>query len=51
LFPTLNYQQPDPECPIHVVTNDNMASPGDLFINLNITPQGQAAAIAVRRFR
>jgi 3-oxoacyl-[acyl-carrier-protein] synthase II len=48
LFPVLNYQAPDPECPICVVT-DGRTSPGGSFINLSVTPQGQASAVMVRR--
>ena len=47
LFPTLNYERPDPECPIRVVREPT--SPGDTFINLNVSPQGQASAIVFRR--
>lgn len=49
LFRTLNYEEPDPQCPVHVVTGDDV-SPGAAFINLNLTPQGQASAVVVRRF-
>jgi 3-oxoacyl-[acyl-carrier-protein] synthase II len=49
LFRTLNYETPDPECPVNVATAESM-SPGDVFISANITPQGQASAVAVRRF-
>jgi len=50
LFRTLNYDTPDPQCPLAVVTSAD-ASPGDNFINLNITPQGQASAVVVQRFK
>jgi 3-oxoacyl-[acyl-carrier-protein] synthase II len=49
LFPILNYATPDPECPVAAVRNGD-ARPGPSFINLNVTPQGQAAAVMVRRF-
>jgi 3-oxoacyl-[acyl-carrier-protein] synthase II len=49
LFRTLNYETPDPECPVHVVATDGQ-SPGDVFIKASITPQGQASAVVVRRF-
>ncbi len=49
LFPILNYQEPDPECDI-VAADPDQHSPGDSFINMNITPQGQASAILVRKF-
>lgn len=49
LFRTLNYETPDPDCPLHVVTRNDEAA-GENFINLNLTPQGQASAIVVRQF-
>jgi 3-oxoacyl-[acyl-carrier-protein] synthase II len=48
LFPILNYETPDPECPIRAVTNGE-AKPGDSFLKLNVTPQGQASCLLVRR--
>jgi 3-oxoacyl-[acyl-carrier-protein] synthase II len=50
LFPILNYATPDPECPIAAVRNGD-ARPGPTFINLNVTPQGQASAAILRRFQ
>lgn len=50
LFRVLNYQTPDPQCPLAVVTTDD-TPPGDSFINLNVTPQGQASAVMIRRYR
>jgi 3-oxoacyl-[acyl-carrier-protein] synthase II len=49
LFRTLNYETPDPECPVTVANGDGLP-PGDVCINTNISPQGQASAVAVRRF-
>lgn len=49
LFRTLNYETPDPQCPVNVVTSAD-ASPGDNFINLNITPQGLASAMVVAKY-
>lgn len=49
LFETLNYDEPDPECPVNVTTS-NQGDPGDSFINLSISPFGQASAIVVRKF-
>jgi 3-oxoacyl-[acyl-carrier-protein] synthase II len=49
LFPVLNYVTPDPECPVSAVRNGD-GRPGASFINLNVTPQGQASAVMVRRF-
>jgi 3-oxoacyl-[acyl-carrier-protein] synthase II len=48
LFPTLNYETPDPECPIRVV-GEEAAPPGDVLVNVNFSPQGQASAVVVRR--
>lgn len=50
LFPVLNYETPDPDCPISVVQSDGV-SPGDSFINVNVTPQGQASALLVSTLR
>jgi 3-oxoacyl-[acyl-carrier-protein] synthase II len=44
----LNYESPDPACPLAVVTNDQ-TSPGRSFLNLSVTPQGQAAVLYVAR--
>lgn len=49
LFPVLNYETPDKDCPVNVV-RDPATSPGDCFINLNITPQGQASSVVIRKF-
>jgi 3-oxoacyl-[acyl-carrier-protein] synthase II len=49
LFPILNFETPDPDCPIAVAKpNNGQASPGGSFINLSVTPQGQASAVLVR---
>ena len=49
LFATLNYETPDPDCPVHVVAKDS-APPGEIFIKVSTTPQGQASAAVVKRF-
>jgi 3-oxoacyl-[acyl-carrier-protein] synthase II len=49
LFPILNYTTPDPACPITAVRTHDLPA-GDNFLNLNVTPQGQASAVIVRRF-
>ncbi len=49
LFPIQNLQELDPRCPINACTSRNTPA-GDEFINVNITPQGQASAIRIRRF-
>ena len=45
--PTLNYETPDPRCPIHVVgaAGEPLARP--IALVLSHTPMGQAAAVAV----
>lgn len=47
LFPLLNYEHPDPRCPILAARGGQ--SPGDSFLNLNATPQGQTSGLIVRR--
>jgi 3-oxoacyl-[acyl-carrier-protein] synthase II len=49
LFATLNYQTPDPDCPIRVVATEGVPA-GDTFVNVNVSPQGQASAAVVRRY-
>jgi len=49
LFPVLNYETPDPECPVQVATDPSM-EPGNSFIKLNVTPQGQASGLLVRLY-
>lgn len=46
LPPVLNYETPDPECPVTVVNDDTTAA-GRSFLNLSVTPQGQAAVLFV----
>jgi len=48
LPPILNYETPDPQCPISAVT-DAETPPGDSCLNLSVTPQGQASCVLVRR--
>jgi 3-oxoacyl-[acyl-carrier-protein] synthase II len=45
MFETLNCENPDPKCPVKVSTRTD--SPGHSFLNLNITPQGQASAVII----
>ena len=46
LFPVLNLEELDPEC---AITPAEAKSPaGNSFINVNVSPQGQAAAVAVQ---
>ncbi len=48
LFPVRNFETPDPECPLPVVT-DTTTPAGDVAMNVNVTPQGQAAVVIVRK--
>jgi 3-oxoacyl-[acyl-carrier-protein] synthase II len=43
---TLNYSTPDPNCAVAVTTNDTTPA-GRSFLNLSVTPQGQAAVLYV----
>ena len=47
LFPVRNYEIPDRDCPVDVVRSADVP-PGEVFVNLNVTPLGQASALAVR---
>jgi 3-oxoacyl-[acyl-carrier-protein] synthase II len=47
LFPTLNYESPDPDCPLSVVKSDDVPS-GASVMKINVTHQGQASALIVK---
>jgi 3-oxoacyl-[acyl-carrier-protein] synthase II len=49
LFPLLNYETPDAECPIRAARAGDPA--GDVFVSASVTPQGQAGAVVVRALR
>ncbi|MGI9518822.1 MAG: beta-ketoacyl-[acyl-carrier-protein] synthase family protein [Pirellulaceae bacterium] len=49
LFPILNYETPDPQCPLRAA-DPEQHSPGDSFLNVNITPFGQASGVLVRKY-
>jgi hypothetical protein len=49
LFPTLNYATADPALRLNVSTQSNSLPAGGSFLKLSVTPQGQAAALVVRR--
>ena len=49
LFPIRNLRQIDPECPIRGV-GDRDTPAGDEFVSIGYSPQGQAAAVRVRRW-
>jgi 3-oxoacyl-[acyl-carrier-protein] synthase II len=46
LFRTLNYETPDPSCPLSVITNNDTPA-GHNFLKTSVTPQGQAAALHI----
>jgi 3-oxoacyl-[acyl-carrier-protein] synthase II len=46
LFPILNYQTPDPNCPVAALRTP--ADSGRSFLNFNVTQQGQASCVMVR---
>ncbi|MGQ9504288.1 MAG: beta-ketoacyl-[acyl-carrier-protein] synthase family protein [Thermogutta sp.] len=46
LFGTLNYVTPDPACPVDVVTEPRTPRT-QRFLNVNVTPQGQASAAII----
>jgi 3-oxoacyl-[acyl-carrier-protein] synthase II len=48
LFPVMNYSRADPDCPLNIV-RDAEHPAGDTFLKLNVTPQGQASALVIRR--
>ncbi|MCE9607757.1 MAG: beta-ketoacyl-[acyl-carrier-protein] synthase family protein [Planctomycetia bacterium] len=48
LFPTLNYDKPDANCELNIVREAK--SPGNSFLNLSVTPQGQASSVFVKRY-
>ncbi len=48
LPPVLNYETPDPECPVAAVGQPG-TPPGDTFLTVSVTPQGQASAVMVGR--
>lgn len=45
---TLNYERPDPHCPIQVVHDGEQPSDRPLVLALNQAPMGQAVALAIR---
>ncbi|MDM4014419.1 beta-ketoacyl-[acyl-carrier-protein] synthase family protein [Roseiconus lacunae] len=49
LFPIRNADPLASDCPINACLNDSTPA-GDQFINVNVTPQGQASAIRIKRY-
>ena len=46
LFPILNYEKPDDACPVNGLAD--WGSPGEICLNMNCTPQGQASSVVVK---
>ena len=44
---TLNYETPDPECPLNIVTKQPLATNNRTVLSVNVTRIGQAAAVIV----
>jgi 3-oxoacyl-[acyl-carrier-protein] synthase II len=49
LFPLLNYEMPDADCPVRPARAGDPA--GDSFISTAVTPQGQAGSLVIRAYR
>ncbi len=45
---TLNYETPDPECPLNVVAGEPQETSNRTFLNIDITRQGQASAAIIQ---
>ena len=48
--PTINYEKPDPECPLSIVTGRARELKKPSFLSANATRLGQAAALIARKF-
>jgi 3-oxoacyl-[acyl-carrier-protein] synthase II len=46
-LPTLGYGQPDPQCPVNVLTKRQRNPDARFALKLNFTPHGQAAAVVI----
>jgi 3-oxoacyl-[acyl-carrier-protein] synthase II len=46
LFPLLNYEDPDPDCPIRPARRGDPS--GNVFLSSAVTPQGQAGSVVIR---
>lgn len=47
VLPTLNYEVPDPECKLNVVSGEPLATDNKTFLKLNVTRMGQASAAII----
>lgn len=48
---TLNYETPDPECPLNIVSGKPLATDNPLVLKINVTRMGQASASIVEVYR
>ncbi len=48
--PTLNYEEPDPACPVHVAAGDVRPLARPHVVKVNFTPMGQCAAVVVKKW-
>jgi 3-oxoacyl-[acyl-carrier-protein] synthase II len=49
LFPLLNYETADSDCPVRPARRGD--EPGEVFLSSAITPQGQAASVVIRGWK
>ncbi len=45
---TLNYETPDPDCPVNVVAGEPQETANSTFLNIDVTRQGQASAAIIQ---
>ena len=45
--PTLNYETPDPDCPVNVVAGTPLSTTNKIVLNVNVAPTGQASALVL----
>jgi len=45
---TLNYESPDPDCPLNVVHGEHLSTENRTFLSINVTRRGQAGAVILR---
>ena len=46
---TLNYEEPDPDCPLAVTTGDTAADDSAYVLKVSFTQMGQCAALVRRK--
>jgi len=48
IIQSLNCDTPDPECPLNVVTGENLSTDNRVFLKTSVTRMGQASALVIR---